>query len=106
LLEGSIDEGLAAGAVVAEQERIRDPWEDRLADIPSHLIHRTEDGRDLIASQDILKHLLEVPVLGSTGRRLARHLKGFGWQRNKTGLVKIAGKGRKGFWRFTPEARS
>jgi hypothetical protein len=98
----------------AEQEkrRIADPWEDILANIPDNitgadaarhtLIHRTPDGRDQIATSDIMTHLLKIPAVqqsGAMGRRIILAMERNGWQRHDSGLIKISGRNARGYWR-------
>jgi predicted P-loop ATPase len=102
-----------------EARRIKDPWEDLLGDIPEHvtvdagsltertvqIIRRTGDGKQKVASADLLAHVLRVPTAqmnSSHGQRLALAMKHAKWQRNPTGKVTIDGVPVRGYWRLDP----
>lgn len=103
-----------------EARRIKDPWEDLLGDIPEtviadagslvkrkvQIIRRTGDGKEKVASADLLAHVLRVPpaqVNSSHGQRLALAMKQTEWQRNPTGKVTIDGVPVRGYWRIDPK---
>ena len=101
----------------AEQEkrRIREPWEDILADIPDNitgtdgvrhkLIHRTA-GHDQIATVDVMTHILQIPIAnqtGAMGRKVAFAMMRNGWQRHESGLIKISGRNARGYWRISSQ---
>jgi predicted P-loop ATPase len=119
-----LDEGLWPDAR-AEQEkrRVKDPWEDILANIPYstnrfedfdltgiehsiQIIYRSEEGAGLqfeeVASSDLLTYVLRVP-LGQQERRhsmkLATIMKLVGWERPDSQKVTINGKQVRGYRR-------
>ncbi len=124
-----LDEALwPAAGVEQEQRRVKDPWEDFLEHIPASveitsykdgftrtstfkILHREDQIGvetkkpyvvELVASSDILKYVLEMPVAHQTtaaSMRLATVMKQLGWHRDGNGQVKVSGKWVKGFWR-------
>ena len=98
--------------VEQEKRRIRDPWEDILADLPDsiigndatrHIIVYQADNRELVASTDIMTHVLKIPIAqqtGAMGRKVASAMLRNGWHRHDSGLVKINGKNARGYWRY------
>jgi predicted P-loop ATPase len=118
----TLDEKLwGTAAEEQEERRLRDPWEDVLANIPEtidvgdpagpmQIIHRTKDGssnQERVATADLLTYVLGVPVAQQTsshGQRLATIMERNGWQRpDKNGPLWIgSGKERRkarGYWR-------
>jgi Virulence-associated protein E len=102
-------------AAVEEQEkrRIKDPWEEVLADIPKsvseeslrygfktiQIVHRVDD-HEFVASADLLTHVLGVPTDRQDrhhGMRLADTMKRLKWKRDR---VTIDGVQRRGFARL------
>jgi hypothetical protein len=98
-----------------EQRRVKDPWEDKLADIPNtalvwnarimmhdsvQIIYEIDDGeRYFVASEDLLTHVLKVPIERqdrSHAMRLAETMKRLEWQRER---VMRDGVQRRGFTR-------
>jgi predicted P-loop ATPase len=121
-----LDESMWQDAgVEQEQRRVKDPWEDILANIPvwhteimgfdenkkpiEHMvliIHRSTGngggGQDVVSAAEILKHILEIPIshqTTATTMRLSTVMKQLGWQRNKNGQVTINGERPKGYFR-------
>lgn len=99
--------------VEQEKRRIRDPWEDILADLPDSIvgsdaarhtiIHRTIDNCEQIATADVITHVLKIPIAqqtGAMGRKVASAMLRNGWQRHESGLLKINGKNARGYWRY------
>lgn len=85
-----------------EQRRIADPWEDVLANMPDHVVHRSGDGFERVASADVLAHVLNIPKaqqISSHSQRLAAAMKHAGWSRNPTDRVTINGKPVRGYLR-------
>ena len=73
-----------------EQRRVADPWEDILTHMPNHdhLIYRSGDGYERVASADVLTRVLDIPKAQQTsahGQRLANAMKHAGWDRNPVG---------------------
>jgi predicted P-loop ATPase len=91
----TLDEKLWGDARDAqEQRRVADPWEDILAHIPDHLIHKSGDGYERVASADVLARVLDIPKAQQTsahGQRLAHAMKRVGWDRAPSGRVTISG---------------
>jgi predicted P-loop ATPase len=61
-----------------------------------------DDHKEMVASADVLVHVLEVPTghqHPEHGRRLSRVMKRCGWQTSKSGRVFIAGRQVRGYWR-------
>jgi predicted P-loop ATPase len=90
-----------------EERRVKDPWEDilerklNLDGMPAGFIH-TSGGSEVVASADILKHVLEIPPAQQTsgdGQRLAIAMGHVGWGRTKSGRVSINGKPARGYVR-------
>ena len=93
----------------AEQEkrRIRDPWEDRLENIPplvevgSHPTKEVQiiyqaDGKELVRVADVLEHIASVPTghqNAEHGRRLARVMKRHGWQEGRFSFSGVRARG-------------
>jgi len=115
-------------AVEQEQRRVKDPWEDILADMPSdvevtvfrngeydtdlhQIIYRytsTESvTEDRVISADLLTHVLKVPIGQQDvrhGMKLAAVMHRLDWQRFSNGYVTIEGKRVKGYFRLCPNA--
>ena len=104
-----LDEKLWGDATKAqEQRRIPDPWEDILADMPSKVIHKSDDGFERVASADVLLNVLLILAERQTsghGQRLSLVMKQLGWERNESGLVTINGHVRRGYVRRSPPPR-
>lgn len=74
-----------------EQRRVRDPWEDVLANIPNEYVSRRE-GQIRVSAATILERLLGVERKFQTtnhAKRLAVCMKRAGWKRPKNGLVRL-----------------
>jgi predicted P-loop ATPase len=104
-----------------EQRRVKDPWEDELANIPvwgkeikgydngipverAVMILYADEGmkREMVSGQSLLKHLLDIPIAHQTtmtGMRLSAVMKQLGWERAKNGYVSIGGERVKGYYR-------
>jgi predicted P-loop ATPase len=85
-----------------EQRRVTDPWEDILVDMPNHIIKRTGDGFEQVASADVLENALQIQNAHRTSalsQRLAHAMKHTGWERNASGKVMIEGRSVRGFIR-------
>jgi predicted P-loop ATPase len=101
-----LDEALWPDAAEAQEaRRVRDPWEDVLADIPEaievsiggspvelNLVYRDYDGTEKVASKDLLEHVLKIPP-GHQNRahsmRLADAMRALKWQRSTNKKVTI-----------------
>jgi predicted P-loop ATPase len=122
-----LDEALwPAAATEQERRRTKDSWEDIVADMPSHvyvdafghiehvhegqdevreefhirIIHREID-RDVVASADLLRYVLGIPIGRQTTRdsmRLATVMRLAGWERGTAGIT-IGGKRVRGYFR-------
>lgn len=67
-----------------ERRRIRDPWEDILADIPAKYVHRVGD-REAVSSADLLGKVLHIEhdkLTRAHSMRLAPIMKRLGWERD------------------------
>jgi predicted P-loop ATPase len=122
-----LDEKLwGAAGYEQEQRRVKDPWEDVLEDMPKFIevdlgyehgfsrketvtiIHR-EGMQEMVASSDLMKYLLEIPVAHqttATGMRVANVMKQLGWQRHKNGHITISRQRQKGFFRWLEPAEA
>jgi hypothetical protein len=105
-----------AAAEEQEKRRLRDPWEDRIENMPPsadvregystkdvQIIYQS-DGKELVRSADVLEHVLGVQTghqNSEHGRRLARVMPRCGWQ---AGRFSIAGKQERGYCRTAPPA--
>jgi hypothetical protein len=113
---------------------VKDPWEDFLEYMPTSveidlgyrdgfsrkenvkILHREDhpgnaaEGAyavESVASSDLLKHVLEMPVAHQTtvaSMRLSTVMKQLGWYRHNNGQVKIGGQWVKGFYRYNFKA--
>jgi predicted P-loop ATPase len=102
-------------AVAAEQEkrRVKDPWEEVLADVPDtvtiqrskdvsdtiKIVHRI-DSREFVSSEDVLTHVLKVPIDRQDRHhtmRLSDAMKRLGWKRERAA---VGGDQRRGFARL------
>jgi predicted P-loop ATPase len=105
-----LDKKLWADAREAqEQRRVTDPWEDILANLPDDVVRKTGDGYERVASAELLERVLSIPKAQQTsthGIRLSLAMKHIGWERNKTGLVKIDGTSARGYIRQATEGES
>jgi predicted P-loop ATPase len=112
----------AAGAE-QEQRRVKDPWEDALANIPvwGKEIQGYDNGRpveravqilyadegmkrETVAAPSLLRHILDIPIAHQTPQistRLSVVMKQLGWERAKNGYVSISGKRVKGYYRYS-----
>src|SRR5262249_15346304 len=88
-----------------ELRRVKDPWEDILANIPDRvdiskdettdfitIVHTSGDGYERVASADLLTYVLNVPKAQQApihGQRLAHAMERLGWIRNPSGRVTI-----------------
>lgn len=102
-----LDEALwAAAAVEQEKRRVRDVWEETLAEMQGQVI----DGEERVSSSFILNEYFEIPPGQQTqglGMRLSNVMRKLGWQRHENNNVTIDGKAVKGYFRPTtrePEA--
>jgi predicted P-loop ATPase len=116
-----LDEELWGDAgIEQEQRRVKDPWEDRLANIPIWhneitgydenkapmeslvlIVHR-EGALDIVTAADLMTHLLDIRIAqqtSATAMRLATVMKQLGWGRNKNGQVTVRGERLKGYFR-------
>ncbi len=101
---------------VQEERRIKDPWEDILADIPSSLSIYDQSGRDtpitivhrrggieLVATASLLEHVLRIPRAQQDRAhtmRLAAVMKLLGWRRGERGnKLTVNGKQVRGYFR-------
>jgi predicted P-loop ATPase len=122
-----------AAAAEQEKRRVRDAWEDILADLPTHysrdnyeritllhaeadkdvplhtkIVHRDVD-RDLVASTDLLTIVLGIPVgqqHSGHAMRLANAMVRAGWTRPLSDRVRINGKQVRGYFRMLAETTS
>ena len=125
-----------AAAAEQEKRRVKDAWEDILANMPTHyyldyrgrvtLLHLTEQearkeeasatkilhrdfDRELVASADVLTIVLGIP-LGQQhtghGMRLASAMQRAGWERPASERVRIDGKQVRGYFRLLVETAS
>jgi len=120
-----LDEALwSAAAAEQEDRRIPDPWEDVLREIHQYALQKylsdgkwierqvkvlhydttshNEDGLVLVASTDLMEHVLGVPIAQQTPThtmRLSIVMKQLGWQRHGNGLVTINKKRTSGYFR-------
>jgi len=109
LREKTIVDGLAEGrrarpslvSYDTPEKRVADVWEDVLAQLPAHIIHRCVDGRELVTSADIATHVLNIPIDSGIGGRIAKAMTLAGWHRHRSGLIKIGSKSHRGYWRFS-----
>ena len=103
-----------------ENRRVKDGWEDILANIPEQvplsfkeggeglmyrIVHRSSN-QDKIKSVDILTYVLNIPVERHSSTytmRVARTMKRYGWLRPSNGKVNINGKQHRGYFRPTDE---
>jgi hypothetical protein len=103
-----------AAAEEQEKRRLRDPWEDRIENMPPSVKVREgysmkdvqiiyhSDGKELVRSADVLEHVLGVQTghqNSEHGRRLARVMPRCGWQ---AGRFSIAGRQERGYCRVEP----
>jgi len=122
--EITLDESMWGDAAVEQEaRRVKDPWEDILAEIPEkidfdigdHLVDvRTitiirryaptnETTEERVASNDILTYVLKIPIGQQEKRhtmKLADVMRHLGWERPPNGNVTIAGKQVKGYSRI------
>jgi hypothetical protein len=100
-----LNESLWGAAREAQElRRVKDPWEDALVNIPENLIRKSGDGNERVASADVLRIALDIPLAQQTpahGQRLVLAMKNIGWKRNESGLVKIDGNSVRGYFRQT-----
>ncbi len=92
-----------------------DPWDDVLAhmpkwitnpenphDEPHTILHSDENGKEIVASRDILSHVLRIPTDRQTKKMamdLSDTMRRLGWKRAKNGNVSMGGATVKGYWR-------
>jgi predicted P-loop ATPase len=116
-----LDESMWGDAgIEQEQRRVKDPWEDILANIPvwhkeirgfseskepiEHLvlvIHH-EGVLEIVSAADIMKYMLDISIAHqtpATAMRLSTVMKQLGWDRYKNGQVTINGVRQKGYFR-------
>jgi predicted P-loop ATPase len=115
-------------AAMQEERRVKDPWEDVLAEIPREIdfdffefghhaskeikiIHRYAPDNDWteerVASSDLLTYVLKVPIGQQETRhtmKLASTMKHLGWHRYSGGQVTINNKQVKGYFRMVKNA--
>ncbi|WP_404292880.1 VapE domain-containing protein [Microvirga sp. RSM25] len=118
-----LDEDLWTAAGEAQEERrVKDPWEDALANIPKvasvwnselyqhenvQIIH-VVGGQERVASEDLLAHVLKIPVGQQTrndAMRLAEVMKTLNWERPpRNNKMAIPGKPKqvRGYFRRVP----
>jgi predicted P-loop ATPase len=116
-----LDEALwSAAGIEQEQRRVKDPWEDALAEIPDQLefdeyidgfnrkrvvkiIHFDEaTQQQRVASTDLLKYVLGIPIghqTTQTSMRLSIVMKQLGWERNSNRKVTIGDQRVMGYFR-------
>ena len=119
-----LDERLWGDAgVEQEKRRVKDPWEDTLAIIHQYttqkylsdgkwaerqvqILHYDGAGMEMVASADLLEHVLGVSVERQTTAhtmRLAGIMVRLGWQRHTNGLVRVSGRRVSGYFRPEPK---
>jgi predicted P-loop ATPase len=114
-----LEEALWADAgVEQDKRRVKDPWEDVLAVVHRYTTQKYladgkwseraiqilhyEAGMEMVATADLLEHVLGVPVERQNTAhtmRLATIMIRNGWQRHKNGLVRIGGRRVSGYFR-------
>lgn len=112
-----LDEKLwAVASIEQENRRIKDGWEDILANLPTRvsLPFKANGERDTyqvvylstdqekVRSADILTYVLNIPVerhSSAYAMRVARVMKRHGWQRTSNGKVSINGEQVRGYFR-------
>ena len=122
-----LDEALWPDAAIEQEERrTKDPWEDVLANVPRYvkeikgydngtpvertvlIVHLDETmGMEIVASQSLLKYLLEIPVshqTTATGMRLSAVMKQLSWTRSSNGYITIGGERVKGYSRHVDKS--
>jgi predicted P-loop ATPase len=124
-----LDEKLwPTAAYEQEKRRVKDPWEDVLAEIPDEIdfefykdgyfrskeikiVHHFESFKDWteerVASSDLLTYVLKVPIAQQETRhtmKLANVMKHLGWQRYSSGHVTIDDRQVKGYFRMVKNA--
>jgi predicted P-loop ATPase len=115
-----LDESLWADAgIEQEKRRVKDPWEDALAEIPvviveeyykdgyerkdEHKIIHDLEHQERVASSDLLTYVLETPIskqVTALSMRLSTVMKKLGWERATNGKVTIEGKQVRGYFRW------
>lgn len=113
-----LDEKLwAVASIEQENRRVKDGWEDILANIPARVslpsfkgngerdtyqvVHLSAE-QEKVRSADILTYVLGIPVerhSSTYAMRVARVMKRHGWQRTSNGKVSISGEQVRGYFR-------
>jgi hypothetical protein len=98
----------AKAGVEQEARRVRDAWEDILADLPVRtdekslgVVHQI-NGQERVAAVDLLDRMLQVArgqQTTTTAMRLATVMRVLGWKRSKNGYVTIGGRRVTGYFR-------
>lgn len=112
-----LDEELwAVASIEQENRRIKDGWEDILANLPAqvslpfkangerdtHQVVYVSTDQERVRSADILTYVLNIPVerhSSAYAMRVARVMKRHGWQRTSNGKVSINGEQVRGYFR-------
>ena len=112
----------ADAGVEQEERRVKDPWENVLANIPEVIEERKWDDehercivttihpiihlfgdQERVATHDLLTYVLEVPIARQTTpdtMRLAHAMKALDWQRTSNGKVTINDQQVRGYYRW------
>lgn len=89
-----------------EQRRVRDAWEDTVAESEAMWFHIvTVDGEERISTEALINDVLKIPVAQQTtgiSMRLSNVMKHLGWQRRSNGNISINRQQMKGYWRPAP----
>jgi predicted P-loop ATPase len=103
----TLDEAMwPAAAEEQEKRRTKDPWEDILDDIPSHM-GETVEGEQRVASTELLTFTLGIDIDRQEVRhsmRLADVMRLKGWERTSNKMT-IKGKQVRGYFRLAPNAK-
>jgi predicted P-loop ATPase len=90
-------------AVEQDKRRVRDAWEDTIAESEMLLFHTViVAGEERIATAHLMEDVLKIPAAQqntSHTMRLANCMKHLGWKRNGNGNITIGQRSMKGYWR-------